>query len=107
MSTRAGYVVGRSKHPETTRSPQALPPAPPRNRQKIPQTFPQTFPRMNQMQMFGETCAVSLSVELPRALAMELEEVQRREPEVLQRILMYGMTRRAIYESLASEAVDR
>ena len=57
---------------------------------------------MNQMQMFGETCAVSLSVELPRALAAELEEVQRREPELLQRILMYGMTRRAIYESLAA-----
>lgn len=59
---------------------------------------------MNQMQMFGETCAVSLSVELPRSLAAEVEEMQRRDPEVLRRILMYGMTRRAIYESLAATA---
>ena len=107
MPTRAGYVVGRSKPPRDDANAPGPAAAPPRNRQKIPQTFPQTFPRMNQTQMFGETCAVSLSVELPRALAMELEEVQRREPEVLRRILMYGMTRRAIYESLASEAVDR
>ena len=62
---------------------------------------------MNQMQMFGETCAVSLSVELPRALAAELEEVQRREPELLQRILMYGMARRTIYASLAAGTTER
>ena len=59
---------------------------------------------MNQMQMFGETCAVSLSVELPRAVAAQLEEVQRHDPELLQRILMYGMARRTIYESLAAAA---
>lgn len=51
--------------------------------------------------MFGETCAVSLSVELPRALAAEVEEVQRRDPEMLSRILLYGLTRRAIYEGLS------
>ena len=62
---------------------------------------------MNQMQMFGDTCAVSLSVELPRALAAEVEEMQRRDPEVLRRILMYGMTRRAIYESLTAAPVER
>ena len=62
---------------------------------------------MNQMQMFGETCAVSLSVELPRAVAAQLEEVQRHDPELLQRILMYGMARRTIYESLAATAAER
>ena len=56
--------------------------------------------------MFGETCAVNLSIELPRAVAAEVEEVQRRDPEMLTRILMYGMTRRAIYESLAAPAVN-
>ena len=57
--------------------------------------------------MFGETCAVSLSVELPKALAAEVEEVQRRDPEMLRRILTYGMTRRAIYESLSSSTNER
>ncbi len=56
--------------------------------------------RMDEMQMFGETCAVSLSIELPRSLAAEVEEVQRRDPEMLRRILMYGLTRRAIFQSL-------
>jgi hypothetical protein len=55
---------------------------------------------MDEMQMFGETCAVSLSIELPRSLAAEVEEVQRRDPEMLRRILMYGLTRRAIFQSL-------
>lgn len=53
--------------------------------------------------MSGETCAVSLSVELPRAMAAEVEEVQRRNPEMLSRILMYGLTRRAIYEGLSAQ----
>ena len=59
---------------------------------------------MNGIQMVGETCAVSLSVELPRELAAEVEDVQRRDPEMLRRILMYGMTRKAIYESLVAAA---
>lgn len=48
-----------------------------------------------------DTCAVELRVQLPRAVAVEVEEVQRRDPEVLSRILMYGLTRRAIFEQLA------
>ena len=62
---------------------------------------------MNAMQMVGETCAVSLSVELPRELAAEVEDVQRRDPEMLRRILMYGMTRKAIYESLVAASTER
>lgn len=48
-----------------------------------------------------ETCAVELRVQLPREVAAEVEEVQRQDPEVLSRILLYGMTRRAIFEQLA------
>lgn len=48
-----------------------------------------------------DTCAVELRVQLPRAVAAEIEEVQRRDPEMLSRILLYGMTRRAIFEHLA------
>lgn len=51
-----------------------------------------------------DTCAVELRVQLPRALAAEAEEVQRRDPEVLSRILLYGLTRRAIFEHLAMQS---
>ena len=47
-----------------------------------------------------ETCAVDLRVTLPRALAAEVEEVQRRDPEMLSRMLEYMLTRRAIYDHL-------
>lgn len=50
----------------------------------------------------SETCAVSLSVELPKTMAAEVEEVQRRDPEFLRRVLLYGLTRRAIYDHLSS-----
>lgn len=48
-----------------------------------------------------ETCAVELRVQLPKAVAAEVEEVQRRDPEMLSRILLYGLTRRAIFEHLS------
>lgn len=72
--------------------------------EKIHKLF-HTRARMDETMMFGETCAVSLSVELPRAMAVEVEEVQKRDPEILRRILMYGLTRRAIYEGLSGQAV--
>lgn len=56
--------------------------------------------------MFGDTCAVNLSVELPRAVALEIEEVQKRDPEALSRMLMYGLTRRAIYRGLTAAAAQ-
>lgn len=52
-----------------------------------------------------DTCAVELRVRLPRAVAAEVEEVQRRDPEVLSRILLYGLMRRAIFEHLANSEV--
>ncbi|HEX6938986.1 MAG TPA: hypothetical protein VF158_06200 [Longimicrobiales bacterium] len=44
---------------------------------------------------------MELRVNLPRAVAAEIEDVQRTDPEVLSRILVYGLTRRAIFEHLA------
>lgn len=52
-----------------------------------------------------DTCAVDLRVHLPRGVVAELEEVQRRDPEILSRIVLYGLTRRAIFEHLADRGV--
>ena len=48
-----------------------------------------------------DTCAVELRVELPRAVAEEVEAVQRRDPAMLSRMLMYAVTRRTIFDHLA------
>lgn len=48
----------------------------------------------------GEIRAVELRVSLPRAVAAEAEEVQRHDPEILSRILEYGLVRRAIFQHL-------
>jgi hypothetical protein len=49
-----------------------------------------------------ETCAIDLRVRLPRRLADEVERVKERDPEMLSQILMYGMTRRAIFDHLVA-----
>lgn len=51
-----------------------------------------------------ETCAVELKVHLPKSVAVEVEQVQRNDPEMLSRILCYAMTRRTIYDTLVSRA---
>jgi hypothetical protein len=51
-----------------------------------------------------ETCAVELRVQLPRDLAAEVEEVQKRDPDGLSRIVLYAMTRRMIYEHLVARS---
>ena len=48
-----------------------------------------------------ETCAVELRVRLPQPLAAEVEEVQRRDPELLSRLLFYTLARRTIFDQLA------
>lgn len=50
----------------------------------------------------SDTCAIELRVRLPRPLADEVERVKEKDPEMLSRILAYGMTRRAIYDRLVS-----
>ncbi len=57
-----------------------------------------------------ETCAVDLRVNLPRSLAAEVEEVQRQDPEMLSRLMLYMLTRRTIFDHLTrttSLAVER
>ena len=47
---------------------------------------------------------VSLTLkDLPFTLAEEIEEVQRSRPDLMERIVMYGMTRSAIFETLLEE----
>jgi hypothetical protein len=48
-----------------------------------------------------EPCAVDLRVTLPRPLAAEVEEVQRQDPEMLSRLMLYMLTRRTIFEHLS------
>ncbi|MGQ0813796.1 MAG: hypothetical protein ACT4O1_04965 [Gemmatimonadota bacterium] len=43
-------------------------------------------------------------MQLPRSVADEVEQVQRTDPEMLSRILLYAMTRRTIYDTLVSRA---
>lgn len=51
-----------------------------------------------------DTCAVELTVNLPRSVAAEVEAVQRNDPEMLSRMLMYAMTRRTIYHHLVTNS---
>lgn len=47
-----------------------------------------------------ETRSVQLTVELPRDIAEQAEEVQAHDPEFLSRVVLYGLTRRSIYRHL-------
>lgn len=51
-----------------------------------------------------ETRAVDLRLNLPRPVAAELEEVQREDPEMLNRLVTYAVARRTIYEHLSKQA---
>ena len=53
-----------------------------------------------------DTCAVELRLQLPRELAAEVEEVQRRDPDGLSCIVLYAMTRRMIFEHLVARSSD-
>lgn len=47
-----------------------------------------------------DTRQVELVLDLPPELADDVEQVRKRDPELLQRIIRYGLTRRAIYQEL-------
>ena len=51
-----------------------------------------------------ETCSVELTVRLPRDIAAQAEEVQRTDPEFLSRVVLYGLTRRSIYQHLRDQS---
>jgi hypothetical protein len=48
-----------------------------------------------------EKCAVDLRVNLPRSVAEDVAEVQKRDPELMSRLVMYAFTRRTIFDHLA------
>ena len=47
-----------------------------------------------------DTCAIDLQVQVPRTVAEELENVQRTNPEMLSRMLMYAVARRRIFDRM-------
>ena len=51
-----------------------------------------------------ETCSVQLNVRLPRDIAAQAEEVQKTDPEFLSRVVLYGLTRRSIYQHLHGQS---
>ncbi|MGH7553218.1 MAG: hypothetical protein ACREMQ_09375 [Longimicrobiales bacterium] len=42
---------------------------------------------------------------MPKPVAAEVEEVQRKDPEMISRILFYAVTRRTIFDHLAAQSV--
>lgn len=48
----------------------------------------------------AESRSVNLVVELPNDLADEVERVQQSDPEFLERVLAYGLVRRAVFTRL-------
>lgn len=53
-----------------------------------------------------ETRSVQLTVRLPRDIADQAEEVQQTDPEFLSRVILYGLTRRAIYDTLRTRTAE-
>ena len=51
-----------------------------------------------------ETCSVQINVRLPRDIAAQAEEVQNTDPEFLSRVVLYGLTRRSIYQHLRDQS---
>lgn len=50
-----------------------------------------------------DTCSINLEVRLPRDIAAAASEMQETDPEFLSRVLVYGLTRRAIFEHLREQ----
>ncbi|MGH7503843.1 MAG: hypothetical protein ACREL7_19110 [Longimicrobiales bacterium] len=46
---------------------------------------------------------MDLQVRLPRPVADEVAEVQKRDPDFLSRMVLYAVTRRTIYDHLAAQ----
>jgi hypothetical protein len=52
--------------------------------------------------MMWDTRSVDLKVRLPREVAQQAEEIQASDPEFLSRLVLYGLTRRTVYQHLRS-----
>jgi hypothetical protein len=59
-------------------------------------------PMVEEAGSMWDTCAVDLRVRLPRNVAAQVEEVQKRDPDILSRIVLYAVTRRTIFDHLAT-----
>lgn len=46
-------------------------------------------------------------LELPENLAEDVEEAQKRDPQFLNKVIRYGLTRRAMFEELHRTLDDR
>lgn len=47
-----------------------------------------------------DTRPVEITVHLPEDLADDVEEVQRHDPDFLEKVIRYGLTRRAMFHEL-------
>jgi hypothetical protein len=54
-----------------------------------------------------DTCAIDVRVQLPASIAKQVREVETQEPELLSRMLMYAMARRAIFDRLVAGTTER
>lgn len=54
-----------------------------------------------------DTRPVELVLHLPEGLAEDVEEVQQRDPNFLQKVIRYGLTRRAMFEELQNGMQER
>lgn len=55
----------------------------------------------------SETRPVEMVLNLPEELADDVEEIQRRDPEFLHKVIRYGLTRRAIFQELQRSLDER
>lgn len=55
----------------------------------------------------SERSSVNVVVDLPKELAVDVQDVHRRDPEFLERAIQYALARRVIFEELRAPASDR
>jgi len=55
----------------------------------------------------SDSYAIDVRVKLPRDVAHHLEEIQKNNPEVISRLLVYGVTRQVIFDALAVPFAQR
>lgn len=53
-----------------------------------------------------DTRPVEVVLQLPEDLADDVEEIQRRDPDFLNKVIRYGLTRRAMFQAL-SRSMER
>lgn len=54
-----------------------------------------------------ETRRVEVTLQLPEDLAEDVEEAQEHDPKFLQKVIRYGLTRRAMFEELSRGLVGQ